>query len=318
MEYIEQLTKTRRPPLDDPRAMFDFILAALPERVKVYPTENYFYFYFMHGGQKYSGNIRLDPIDRDMGAVNLVYFAESNEWRDDYAKPTYARFDNADSVIVQKRAPLLYQITSSGKSVDFELNDTTALRPPLGSLTRDEVYIGTIFDESAIGFLLVFNKVRKVFHYVLNETIPINDQLMATEVSPALSIGRRTGFAFYRDRHGRNMLVGAYFGNVRANNYFDGPFDQIPENFVEGDVFMNAVVANNPSLKGQIDRHGNHTGREEKSRVAILPYLLYADVSGLAIVHKCATLKNIGARYPDCFDKTKLTPILGGASGRRR
>ena len=35
-------------------------MSQLPERVKVYPTENYYYFGFLHDGIRYAGNIRLD------------------------------------------------------------------------------------------------------------------------------------------------------------------------------------------------------------------------------------------------------------------
>jgi hypothetical protein len=31
-------------------------------------------------------------------------------------------------------------------------------------------------------------------------------------------------------------MIGAFEGNMRANNYFDGPFDQLPDNFIEGET----------------------------------------------------------------------------------
>src|SRR5712692_6031764 len=45
--------------IDDPLAVFAFVLGSLPVRVRVYPTENYFYFRFTHHGVSYTGNIRL-------------------------------------------------------------------------------------------------------------------------------------------------------------------------------------------------------------------------------------------------------------------
>jgi hypothetical protein len=66
-QYIEDVTKETSLPIDDPKAMFAFVLESLPERVKVYPTENYYYFYFYHRGTRYAGNIRLDVADRDQG-----------------------------------------------------------------------------------------------------------------------------------------------------------------------------------------------------------------------------------------------------------
>ena len=35
--------------------VFAFVLGQLPERVQVYPTENYYYFGFIHNGVRYQG-----------------------------------------------------------------------------------------------------------------------------------------------------------------------------------------------------------------------------------------------------------------------
>lgn len=53
--------------VDDPVAVFDFVLNSLPDRVKVLPNENYYYFRFVHNGVNYTGNIRLAVISRDQG-----------------------------------------------------------------------------------------------------------------------------------------------------------------------------------------------------------------------------------------------------------
>ena len=58
--------------IDDPLAVFAAVLKNLPERVKVYPTENSFYFRFTQNGAVYSGNIRLGATDRDRGKVSFA------------------------------------------------------------------------------------------------------------------------------------------------------------------------------------------------------------------------------------------------------
>ena len=50
--------------IDDPKAVFAYVLGSLRERVQVYPTENYYYFRFSHNGVPYVGNIRLSAADR--------------------------------------------------------------------------------------------------------------------------------------------------------------------------------------------------------------------------------------------------------------
>src|ERR1700730_8907955 len=79
--YVEETARTTEVPLGNLKAMFAWVLSNLPDRVKVYPTENYYYFRFMHNGQNYAGNIRLDAQDRDSGKLHFAYFEEMAEYR---------------------------------------------------------------------------------------------------------------------------------------------------------------------------------------------------------------------------------------------
>src|SRR5436853_7658580 len=78
--YIEDVTRPPALAIDDAMSVFAFVLDSLPERVKVYPTENFYYFRFVHNGVPYAGNIRLDPRDRDSGKVHFVYYPDLTEW----------------------------------------------------------------------------------------------------------------------------------------------------------------------------------------------------------------------------------------------
>src|SRR6266852_9703834 len=55
--YVEEVTRATALAVNDPMAVFAFVLNSLPDRVKVYPTENDYYFTFIHGGAPYAGNI---------------------------------------------------------------------------------------------------------------------------------------------------------------------------------------------------------------------------------------------------------------------
>ena len=72
--------------------MLAWVLESLPDRVKVYPTENYYYFHFFHQGVRYAGNLRLDMMDRDKGKLHFAYFEDLQEWKED-ASLTYNAFD---------------------------------------------------------------------------------------------------------------------------------------------------------------------------------------------------------------------------------
>jgi hypothetical protein len=285
--------------IDDRMAVFGFVLGSLPARVNVYPTENYYYFGFVHGGTPHAGNIRLAAADRDLGKLHFGYFQAASGWHDD-AVEVYAVLDARDGVTVEKIEPLAYRVTYRDKSVVFALNDLSDVRPPRQAIGADERFIGPVFDESGVRFFLVYNTRLRIFHFVLDETVAVPDRLAPLPGFDRILIGRRTGFAFYREhRHGRKILIGAFQGNVQVNNYFDGPFDQIPENFIRGDAFRDALIAVEPDLKGRINQLGMLA---DGARYAITPYLHYRRPGDLAVFHRCATSRRVPpADYHACF-----------------
>jgi hypothetical protein len=306
-QYIEDILRTEPLPLDDPKAMFAFVLESLPDRVKVYPTENYFYFYFYHDGTRYAGNIRLDAKDRDQGKLHFAYFAELTEWQKSDAVE-YRLFGKDDGVAVEKVEPLVYRVTYGGRSVVFELNDLSKVVPPAGALTADEQFLGPVFDESGIRFFLIFNKRLKIFHYVLDETVKVADELFPSRLTNRILIGRRTGFAFYSDhRRERRILIGVFAANSSVNNYFDGPFDQLPDNFLKGDELRQAIIAADPRQEGKIDSHGGSP--DGASRYLIGPYIYYRDEEDLLPMHQCAVSKDIPRDlYHACFVASDAPP----------
>lgn len=299
-QYIDDVTRQTELPLDDPKAMLAFILESIPDRVKVYPTENYYYFYFYHRGTRYAGNVRLDTKDRDEGKLHFAYFAELTEWQKDDAL-TYTKFGKEEGVTVERLEPLVYRVTLGNRSVVFQLNDLAAVAPPPNIIAADEQYLGPVFDESGIRLFLVFNRELKLFHYVLDETTPVADELFPSSLTNRILIGRRTGFAFYNEhRFNRKILIGVFEANSSVNNYFDGPFDQLPDNFIKGETLRDAIIAAEPSLAGQIDRHGGSP--DGSSRYLIGPYIYYRTEQDLLPFHECATDKKMPRElYPACF-----------------
>src|SRR5262249_38897886 len=222
--------------------VFPFLHNSLPDRVKVYPTENYYYFTFVHRGVPYAGNIRIELGDDDKVTVHFVYYQDWSEWHQD-TPLTHVVLDGSRGVAVEKLERLIYRLSYSGKSVIFALNDLSQVKPPASALAQAEKFIGPIFDESGIRFFLVYNSKLKAFHYILDETVKVADEFFESRRTNRILIGKRTGFAFYRDRRlERKILVGVYEGNYRLNTYFDGPFDQLPDNFIEGETLRQAIL----------------------------------------------------------------------------
>ena len=297
--YVEDLARPAPVNLDDPMSVFGFVMGKLPERVTVYPTENYYYFGFYQNGIRYAGNIRLDASNRDDGKADFAYFEDTSQWYDD-ATVKHLVVGPEQGVTIAKVEPLVYRVSYQGKSVVFALNDLSKVKPPEGALGPDEKFIGPIFDESAIRFFLVFNTKLKVFHYILDETQKVADQFMPAKKTDRILIGKRTGFAFYKDhRLDRKIMIGAFQGNMQANNYFDGPFDQLPDNFIEGETLREAILAVRPQLKGQIDRFGGSP--DGSIRFMIGPYLPYQALTDLDPIHACANRKQKAPDYYRCF-----------------
>ncbi len=293
--------------INDVEAVFDYVLSMLPAEVKVYPTENYYYFRFHHGGIEYAGNIRLAAIDRDDGLVHFAYFPSANAGVREGGMH-YKPLSCEDGVALEKLGPLAYRVTHGNRSVTFLLNDLAEERPPDGYLNGNEDYLGPVFDESGLEFFLVFNRDLKIFHYILNETRQVPDQFRPASFTDSIQIGRRTGFAFYRDQRERKILIGVLIYNVSVNNYYDGPFDQLPDNFIVGDKLKSAIEASDPSVVGRLDEYGYFTTGE--GRYLIGPYLQYSDEQQLAPFHLCATNPGVVPQlYHGCF------AVQGGGGG---
>ncbi len=213
----------------------------------------------------------------------------------------YRVFDRSAGVEVTRLERFLYRVSYGGRSVEFELNDLSNVKPPAYAIAPDEIYIGPIFDDSALRFFLIYNPRLKIFHYVLDETARAAEQFMAARQTRRILIGKRTGFAFYRDlRRDRKILIGVFEGNARVNNAFDGPFDQLPDNFIEGDVLQKALIEVEPTLAGRIDRYGGLA--DGSGRFLIGPYAYYRTEQDLMPFHACAIDKTIPAEdYYACF-----------------
>lgn len=301
--YIEEVTRADTLDVGDPLKVFAFVLNSLPDRVTVYPTENYYYFRFMHGGTPYSGNIRIEVSDKEP-TLHFAYYQTESAWHpDENAKQV--KLDAAQGVTLEKTGPLLYRVALKDKSVSFALNDLSNVKPPASALGPDERFIGPIFDDSGIRFFLIFNDKLKIFLYVLDETVRPAEELFPLREKSRILLGKRTGFAYFHDQKlDRKILVGAFEDNILLNTHFDGPFDQLPDNFIEGETLRSAILAASPQLKGKIDRFGR--ALDKNIRYAIKPYLAYVELKDLDPVEACANGRQKSAAYYDCFAAEKF------------
>lgn len=300
--YLKELLRETKVDTTDTMSVFSHVFMALPERVDVLPTENYFYFRFLAQGVAWAGSIRLGPAERAKQTLEFGFYKDLADWADELSGARREILGAAQGVSIVEETPLRYRVTAVGRTVVFVLNDLSNVQPPPQTLLATERFLGPIFDESGLRFFLVYNRAAKVFHYVLDETVPVPDELVDLKEAPRIAIGRRTGFAFYRDHlRERRILVGVNEINSRLNTWFDGPFDQLPENFIKGEDLREAILDADPTAKGEIDRLGNYL--KEVGRYLIHPYMLYRKPTDLVRIHTCATQRQKRPdQYAKCFE----------------
>ncbi len=302
-EMIDDLLRPNDLDIKNPDAVFAAVFEQLAPKVTVYPTESYYYFTFQLNGINYAGNIRFDAADQFDGKVHFAYANEYAYWRKPL-DPVYKKMGPDDGVKVEQTSKFLYKIAFKGKTVEFELPDLSNVKPAPGMLRDDEIYLGPSWDESGVQFFLIYNKTAKAFLYLLSET-PKVDLYEPSSLSPAVTVGNRTSFVFYKDKLlDRKILMGDFIGHTMLNDYFDGPFDQLPDNYVQGNALLDAILEVEPGLKGEkADRYGaDPTG---EFRYGITSYKYYAHIGDLKPIVDCAEKNSDPAVYYKCFDATK-------------
>lgn len=265
--------------------VFSLVFSSLKDEARVYPTENYYYFVFRTQGKEIWGNIHFPPAEEIGDHLDFAYWTfESDSPDASKIFSKYKRYGFADGLSMVKISSLRHAVSYRGKTVVFSLNDLTQALPTGFKLNKNEVLAARIFDESGYQLLLIYDKTKRHFMFVLDESARMPENLMNVDVQ--LWIGEKSGFAFYRDGN-RNILIGVQAENVNKNNYYDGPFDQLADNFVIDGEFSGYMQGAYPDIKGRIDKYGRFIDTDH-SRLAITPYNFYYEPPELsAIIKKC-------------------------------
>lgn len=260
------------PQLEHPEDMFEYVFSWLPPRCVVYPTEGFYYFATDVDGTRVMGNVRVADLDK--GRLGAAYFTVPD-------KRTWSLFvDASKGLSIERDTPFSYFVEYRGKTVHFLLTPVGEAAPEQLLLLPNEQFVGHVYDESAVEFFLLFNGATTSFYYVLNTEVPLNERL--DRITDTLWVGRRTGFAFYRDdEFDRMLLVGTSLEHGDRNDYFDGPQDQVPFRAEHRDLLHRAYP--NTLLGDGIDEHGVFLNRKEWARIAISPFLRYARVDEVEV-----------------------------------
>ena len=288
--------------LDDVQAVFTYVFSKLNDEVTVYPTENYLYFRFFAGPKYIWGNVRLSPEDRDKGLVHFAYY----EFKEDLTGPEdanarYKVMGPTDEVTIKKHNDFRYSLTYNGKTVTFVLNQLEQIPPRSFTLPPDEEMLFRLHDESNIRFFLLFNRKTHSFMYVADEDNGPLKGIMV--ISDDLVVDKVSGFAFYVDaeNNDRKILMGVRGKNIRQNNYYDGPFDQLADNYIgDGSKLAEYVQLAYPHTRGRVNKYAVFTD-VPNTRLAILPYYSYDSVDQLSQLIASCRVKEIAEHFYRCI-----------------
>jgi hypothetical protein len=284
------------PDPSDAAASFAFVIANLPDAITVYPSEGYYYFDYYHNGDAVRGNLRFDAADRDAGLVHFAHFYASDPGDVDREGETDGgrSWGTADGVELVRLAPLRYRLSYRGKIVAVNIYDAAAERSAPPSLKADEVFVGPVFDDSGIRFNLIYHRKARAFAYLLNPVAGPAESYQAVTLdgnATPLLAGLRSRYVYLREpsdgeTNGRLMLVGVSLRNVIGNTHYDGPFDQLPDSFVDGTELQAMIEDYDPVTKGRIGPFGQFL-ESDSTRYAIAPYVQYAGFGQLAAIAGC-------------------------------
>lgn len=284
-EYIENLSANID--LNDSETVFSYILSQLDDNVNVYPTENYYYFSFNANGKEIWGNIRLPQGERERGILSFAYWEFTNfpqQLNDPNFFSVSKKLGPTDGLSVVKVSSFEYRVSFKRKAVVFHLNQIEQKLPQSIKLRKREVFVMRTFDESGLGFFLVFNKDTSDFMWLLDEAncVPIDYIYLDND----FILEKRTQFVFYWDKkRKRKVLVGVYAENIKKNNYFDGPFDQLADNYIDEATKLKEYINQTyPYASGRVNEYGEFIdtyGKTTDVRIALTPYYNYYTMDDL-------------------------------------
>ncbi len=255
----------------DPQETLAYLFQYIPHHAYVYPTETYYYYKFPLGNLTYAGNFRL--LDAHEGKLHIGYYNLDQPHGDIY----YTLLDADDGIYITPLDNFTFAVTYNNMERIFHLSPLASQPPQQLRTLPEEEFIAHIIDESGIVLFLLYNTNTSSFYYVLDEEKPAMDNFY--KLPSSYFLGQRTSYIFYKDQeYARKILVGVSQNNIYLNNYYDGPFDQVPPRL----YLKEKLEAAYPYTKyaGGIDEHGNFYSFAG-SRVAISPYLDYNDTANL-------------------------------------
>jgi hypothetical protein len=299
-DMIRAVNTPANPQACSPNEVLGDLFKQISPVARIYPTENYYYFSFYRGGKSYSGSLRLAVDSRDDGIVQYACYETYTSWLEVNPKAGLEKqLSRDDGVFVTKISDFEYNIEFQDIGVTFVLNNIDQT-PDKDKLRKGEKFVGRIFDESALIFDLVYNTIEKAFYFVLDTRKRIPDAFV--RMKDNVYVGKRTGFVFFEDvAMKRFILIAVHSEEVNKNTPYDGPGDQLPENFYKDLGFLDYVYEAHPDLVGKLTSGGTYIN--SGSIFAIYSYRDYFSKKDFGFIDSCITKNPSGTKLILCLTR---------------
>jgi hypothetical protein len=270
----------------NPASVLRDLLRQIAPTATVYPTENYYYFGFFRGGNSYSGSLHFSVDNRDNGIVEFACYRAFTSWLEPHIHDVVMKYlSKDDGVSVIRIHKFVYDVEFQGTKVRFLLNKINQTADD-DILSNGDEFVGRLCDDSGIMFDLVYNRPQKAFYFILDPQIKVNETLVKIENN--VYIGSRTGFVYFDDIDvHRYILVAVNRDEVHNNSPYDGPFDQLPENYYDDIDFWSYVYDARPDLVGKLTNGGVYLNRDPVVIFGLAPYQQYKSLTDLEFVDEC-------------------------------
>ncbi len=281
---IESLNMQDDLNIEDIDEVFEFVLRNTEPEIVVYPSEGYYYFKFYFRGNEIKGNIRFGSEGRDKGVLSFVYYYNiSGQERSNFKTITKA-YRPAENYRLELISVNHYLLQFRDVSKKVTINQLVADKNFVATLESYGLELNIpMMDESGIRFYLSYHTKARQFYYINDMK---SDYESYYSYKGKLQVGARSEFVYYPLADDALVLVGVSLKNIFKNNFFDGPFDQLPDAAISKVNFKEFLIKAEPELAGKISNQG-FIFSETGNRVAIANYIEYQKLTDLNALVLC-------------------------------
>jgi hypothetical protein len=287
-KMINELYQDTELDIDNVDDVFAYVLSQTDDTLTIYPSEGYYYFNFYHQGNLIKGNMLVGHKLRQQGSLSFIYFYDiAGKERGEF-KTHHKLYKSSEIFSLKEYQPNLYQLTFKNIKKNLEINQIETDADFVKTLESQGFEVNLpMMDDSGVTLYLAFHPTTNNFYYIN----PLSrDDEFYYPVGEVLKVGARTQFV-YLPMEKFAILVGVNANNVYKNNYYDGPFDQLPDEALVNIDYKSYLYRVNPSWKDKIYDDGYFID-DPDARVALTNYLEYLSLDELNKIQPCASDKN--------------------------